>query len=378
MMLARPFWKGIAMVLHNPFTPSFGIIPPYMAGREDLIEELSNAFSNGLGDPNLSTIVSGPRGSGKTALLSFVAEEAASQGWISANTTAATGMLEDVLDQATVAARDFLDSLDGKKLKGITIGQFVGFEWDNETPRSGNWRTQMNALLDQLAEHEVGLLITVDEVRVDLEEMRQLARVYQHFVREGRKVALLMAGLPHAVSALLGDESVSFLRRARKHALGRIPDNDVRDAMSITIVQGGRAISPTALDTAVRAVDGFPYMMQLVGYRVWAERPASKEISPDDVARGVELARREMMEGILEYTYRELSKGDKRFLAAMLPDAKDSPLADIAERMGVKSNYASQYKRRLLEQGVIGEYQKGYVRFDMPSFREYLQTQLEG
>lgn len=73
------------MVLHNPFTPSFGIIPPYMAGREDLIEELSNAFSNGLGDPNLSTIVSGPRGSGKTALLSFVAEEAASQGWISAN-----------------------------------------------------------------------------------------------------------------------------------------------------------------------------------------------------------------------------------------------------------------------------------------------------
>ena len=366
------------MVMHNPFTPSFGIIPPYMAGREDLIEELSNAFSNGLGDPNLSTIVSGPRGSGKTALLSFVAEEAASQGWISANTTAATGMLEDILDQATVAARDFLDSLDGKKLKGITIGQFVGFEWENEAPRSGNWRTQMNALLDQLAEHEVGLLITVDEVRVDLEEMRQLARVYQHFVREGRKVALLMAGLPHAVSSLLSDESVSFLRRARKHALGRIPDNDVRDAMNLTIVQGGRAISPAALDTAVRAVDGFPYMMQLVGYRIWAERPASEEISPDDVSRGVELARREMMEGILEYAYRELSKGDKRFLAAMLPDAKDSSLADIAERMGVKSNYASQYKRRLLEQGVIGEYQKGYVRFDMPSFREYLQTQLEG
>lgn len=62
----------------------------------------------------------------------------------------------------------------------------------------------------------------------------------------------------------------------------------------------------------------------------------------------------------------------------MLPDAKDSSLADRAERMAVKINYASQYKRRLLEQGVIGEYQKGCVRFDMPSFREYLQAQLEG
>ncbi len=30
------------------------------------------------------------------------------------------------------------------------------------------------------------------------------------------------------------------------------------------------------------------------------------------------------------------------------------------------------------KQQVIGEYQKGYVRFDMPSFRERLQTQLEG
>ena len=46
------------MGMANPFTPTFGIIPPFMTGREALIEELSSAFSNGLGDPNLCTIVS--------------------------------------------------------------------------------------------------------------------------------------------------------------------------------------------------------------------------------------------------------------------------------------------------------------------------------
>lgn len=359
----------------NPFTPTFGMIPPFMAGREALIEDISNAFSNGIGDPNLSTIISGARGTGKTAMLSFMAEEAASQGWIAANTTAADGMLEDILDQATFAARDFLEALGGRRLRGVTIGQFVGIEWENEKPRAGNWRAQMNALLDQLKEHDIGLLITVDEVRADLDEMKQLARVYQHFVREGRKVALLMAGLPHAVSALLSSDDVSFLRRARKHSLGRIPDDDIRDAMRLTIEQGGRHVASQALDTAVEAIDGFPYMMQLVGFRIWAENPREDEITEADVVHGVHLARKEMVEGIVEYTYRELSKGDRRFLLAMLPDERGSFLADVAQRMGVKSNYASQYKRRLLEQGVIGEPQAGYVRFDMPMLREYLLEQ---
>lgn len=87
-------------------------------------------------------------------------------------------------------------------------------------------------------------------------------------------------------------------------------------------------------------------MMQLVGYRMWAENPRSEQIALADARHGIELAKREMIEGILEYTYRELSDGDKRFLAAMLPDSQDSSLAAISRRMGVKSNYASQYKRR--------------------------------
>lgn len=361
----------------NPFTPTFGIVPAYMAGREELVEELSGAFANGVGDPNLSTIISGARGTGKTALLSFVAAEAESQGWICANTTAADGMLEDILEQATIAAQGFLEQLDGRRLKGITVGQIVGIEWENAEPRTGSWRMQMGTLLDQLAEDDVGLLITVDEVKVGVPEMKQLARVYQHFVREQRKVALLMAGLPYATSALLADDDVSFLRRARKHTLGRISDNEIRDAMRLTVEDGGRTISSEALDLAVKAVDGFPYMMQLVGYRMWAEHPSAEEISVHDVEHGVKLAQEEMVDGVLEYTYRDLSKGDKRFLSAMLQDDDVSSLADVAARMGVKSNYASQYKRRLLEQGVIGEPQRGYVRFELPMLREYLMERLD-
>ena len=73
---------------NNPFTPSFGKVPPHLAGRDDVLEDMRNAFENGPGDPNLSTLLIGARGSGKTALLSCIAEDALSLGWISANVSA--------------------------------------------------------------------------------------------------------------------------------------------------------------------------------------------------------------------------------------------------------------------------------------------------
>lgn len=114
-------------------------------------------------------------------------------------------------------------------------------------------------------------------------------------------------------------------------------------------------------------------MMQLVGYRVWDQSPCEREISEEDVERGIELAHSDMEQRVLEPTYRELSNQDVQFLEAMLPDGGGvSSISSVAERMGVSSNYASKYRARLIEQGVIGERGRGRIGFDMPFFREYV------
>lgn len=365
------------MVIHiNPFTPSFGQIPPYMAGRSYIVNEILRAFDNGPGDPNLATIFIGARGTGKTALLSLLAEQATAHGWISASVSAMPGMLDDIIERAQESAGEFVDSPSGTRLRGISIGQLFSVEWENEGLK-GNWRTRMNRILKVLGEHDVGLLITVDEVRVNLDEMIQLASVYQHFVREGKKVALLMAGLPHQVSALLRNESVSFLRRACQYHFGRIDDYEVRDALRKTIEEGGRIVCDDALDQMVEASEGFPYMMQLVGFRAWEQSPNNDEITLGDVENGIKLAGLDMRARILDATYRELSDGDLSFLEAMLSDKGASRTADIADRMGVSSNYASQYRSRLLEQGIIGERGRGLVGFDIPFFKGYLREKAE-
>lgn len=113
-------------------------------------------------------------------------------------------------------------------------------------------------LLDQLGEKGIGLLITVDEVKVTVPEMKELARVYQRFVREGRNVALLMAGLPHSVSGLLNDEDVSFLRRARKHSLARIPDREIREAVALTVERRVEPLMGTDSMLPSRRLTGSP------------------------------------------------------------------------------------------------------------------------
>ena len=360
----------------NPFTPSFGQIPPFMAGRADIIADMELAFDRGPGDPNLSTIFVGSRGTGKTALLSYLSEMAGAYGWVSANVTAEQGMLEDVIERSTDAANQFVSEPSSMRLTGVSVGKLFGLDWEYRSEHAGNWRTRMNRLLDELERCDIGLLITVDEVRSDLGEMISLASAYQHFVRERRRVALVMAGLPGNVSGLLQDKTVSFLRRAFRHRLGRISNAEIEEAFRKSIEESGRSIGGDALAIAVDAIDGFPYLMQLLGYRAWDRHPENPEISLDDVRRAADLARREMDERIYDATFYDLSEGDRRFLFAMLEDAGPSSVADIAKRLGESSGYASVYKSRLLEQGILGEKGRGFVSFELPGFKDYLSKRM--
>lgn len=357
----------------NPFTPTFGKVPAVLAGRDQLISELVYALDSNGADPNLCSLFSGPLGVGKTVLLSHLAKRAGAFGWVSANVTARPGMLEDIIERATEAADAFVERSNNARLTSVSVPALFGATWEYRDPSTGNWRTRMNKLLDSLAEHSIGLLVTVDELDPELDEMVDFAATYQHFVREDRKVALFTAGLPANVSALLSDKSVSFLRRAAQHQMGPISDHDVRDAFKATVEEAGKDITEESLDLATEAIDGFAYMMQLVGYRTWIAAEDSELIELEHVKRGAELAKRDFENGVIKKTLQDLSDNDVAFLEAMLPDeGEPSSMNDIAQRMGKSANYARVYRTRLVEQGLIMPARRGYVEFCMPLLREFM------
>lgn len=358
----------------NPFTPAFGKVPPYLAGREEIIDDIMAAFEQPDGNPNSCSIFVGARGTGKTALLTYLANEAESRRWISANVTASAGMLEDILERIGESATHLIvDGAPKRKLTGIEIAPLGGVSWENAPGAPTNWRTRMNRIFDQLESTDTGILITVDEVDPSLDEMTRLATTYQHFVREGKRAMLLMAGLPHRVHALVSGESTSFLRRAARHNLGSIPRYEIEDAFRLTVASGGKTIEDDALSAAADAIDGFPFMFQLVGFRSWNASGRRDAIELEDVRRGTELAQSELKDRVLDATFAELSKGDRAFLRAMAQDNGATSREDLMKRLGKTSSYVSTYKKRLLEAGVIEEPQRGMFTFALPGMRDYMR-----
>ena len=117
--------------LNNPFTPGFGQVPPFMAGRRYVIENIEDAFVNGPGDPNLTTIFTGARGTGKTTLLTLLADEAEERGWITARVSSVPGMLEDILQQAARSGSHLLAQGQKARINSVGIGGAASYWGDS-------------------------------------------------------------------------------------------------------------------------------------------------------------------------------------------------------------------------------------------------------
>ena len=173
--------------------------------------------------------------------------------------------------------------------------------------------------------------------------------------------------------ALLTGKSTSFLRRAAQHSLGSISPTEVKEAFRLTIEDGGKTISDEAIDLAAKAIDGFPFMFQLVGYRAWNASRQASEVSIEDVERGAKLAQEELESRVFASTAAELSRGDLDFLRAMNP-VGTTTRQELAARLKKSSGSISTYKKRLVEAGVIEEPLQGRFEFALPGFGRYVAS----
>lgn len=356
----------------NPFTPLFGRVPSFIAGREQITESLVEALGSDATSPELCSIISGIRGSGKTTLLRYMSSQAEQLGWIVASTTAESGMLQDLLIKAKESAAHIVDDQPRRKITQVGISSVGSISFEATSAKDSNWRSKITALLEDLEKYNTGILFVVDEINSSLNEMVHLATVFQLLIGEERKVALFMAGLPYQVSSLLLGKTTSFLRRAQQFNLGSIPDYSVKEAFSLTVKQAGKTIDDNALEYAVKAIGGFPYLLQLVGFRAWRASQGSQTITLAHVKQGAKIAQEELKEKIFASTIEELSAGDIEFLNAMNKQQDFTTRAEIAKRTGRDSSWVSRYKKRLLVAGVIEEPRQGKFTFSLPGFAEYL------
>ena len=361
----------------NPFRPSAGANPPYLIGRDALLDEFEESLEDGPGSPYRLLRITGSRGSGKTVLLNALGKRARARRWQVIDETATPGFIRNLVltlramtPSRTVKAVE-LPSLGIDGLGSADLGR-IEFS-DATLPLT--LRTALTNVIDDISRRhkDRGLLITIDETQgADAAELRALAVAVQHLIREDRNIAVAFAGLPGMTSSMLHDNVITFLRRAMDVTLEDISLDLVSDAFKDVIDAHGYTIAPDALDIATTATRGYPFMIQLVGYNIW-RKAVDRVIDADAATAGVEAARIRLGGTVHEPAIEDLSSVDRTYLLAMAQDDGPSRTGDIAQRIGKDAQYAGRYRERLIQAGIIRPTSYGYVDFTIPYLRQWLQ-----
>lgn len=362
--------------LVNPFKPTAGMTPPLLVGRKSVLDDFCDGLDEGPGAPGRLMRITGPRGSGKTVLLTRLGQIAGKRGWTVVNVSGREALCASIQEQ--LARDERVRSLDIT----ISLPLVSATARMGTTDRELSFRESFANVTRSLSEHDSGLLITVDEVQdASPEDMATIATNVQYMIREQRNIALAFAGITTGVLNLLNGEGITFLSRAKAEELAPIPVPEVADALGHTIQASGLQIAPDALEYAASKTCGYAYLIQLVGYYVWREgRRHAKEsrlISLDDARRGSEVAIQEYGSSVLETALAGLPRPAIEYLLAMTEDDAASSTSEVASRMGMPATSANTYRRLLIERQVIESTARGFVAFSIPFMRDYLLSHRE-
>lgn len=363
--------------MENPFRPTAGATPPEVIGRAGLLDEFDYGLGLGSGAPGLLSIFTGARGIGKTVMLGAAHDIAREHGWAVISETAQGLFMGRLGESMRRLAEEFGDGPEPRRrLTGATVAGF-GLTSALTPERQVDWRTLGESLLRTLDGHGTGLVITVDEIHAaDRGELAALAANVQHFIQDRLPIGLVFAGLPSAVSDLLNEGVATFLRRADKIDLHAAAVRDVEASYLQVFEAAGFTIAPDLVRRSAAATEGYPFLIQLVGYFLWRE--AEKHDGHLDAAavdRAVAAAGRRNERVVIEAALAVVSAKDLDFLHAMAKDHGPSVAGDIGRRIGAKTNLVANYRTRLLEEGLIEPAGHGKVDFAIPGLREYLQKQ---
>ena len=111
--------------------------------------------------------------------------------------------------------------------------------------------------------------------------------------------------------------------------------------------------------------------MQLIGYNI--VNLAKKDIDEVSLKHAIEIAEEDFKNDVCGTTISVLSEKDFEFLKAMSKDKSMSNLSQIAKRLGVTTDCAQKYRKRLINAGIIEPATRGSVKFSVPLLADYLK-----
>lgn len=364
----EPVRPPVVPYRRNPFGPHPGMRPAVLAGRSREIAAARGRLDRvaaGSFAPALFFLA--PRGLGKTVLLDEVGGCADERGFVVAAATAGTGQelvevivssIRRTLQQGPVDLRDRVAAVFARlqvtlTAPGLEVGLSGAEARRDDGPLSFTEALHELSIAVRNAGHS-GVVILVDEIQqASPESLRHLLPALQELGSRAfdSPIAFFGAGAvstPRTLAAVFG-----FAERFEYRHLERL------DPISAALAFGAAGEAepvwlPGAVERAIDAADGHPYLVQLIGHHAWEESGATQSLKagilPADVEIASDLASRDLQR-IFAARWEDRSDAERAVLGLLAQSPEGASRASLAAALDSPRESVESAIRNLYDDG---------------------------
>lgn len=381
----------------NPYSPGAGTIPPELAGRDEIIEQVSIQLDRcKAGLAYRSFLMVGLRGVGKTVLLSHLSMEAEAKKFavISVETPERRSLPALLIPslRSSLLKLNHLSAAGEMGKKALrALGGFVGamklkyqdiefgLDLGNEpgVADSGDLESDLTDLFIQLGlaakEKNTAFVLFIDEVQyIEENEFAALIMALHKCTQKQLPIALVGAGLPQLVGQ--AGRAKSYAERLFTYPeIGPLREPAARVAIEKPANKLHVGYEEEAIKEIFSQTKGYPYFLQEWGKHCW-QCALGPKITKLDAVNATTFAISELDASFFRVRFDRLTQSEKKYLRAMAelgPGPHRS--GDIAHLLSKEVQAVAPTRANLINKGMIFSPEHGDNSFTVPLFDGYMK-----
>jgi len=383
------------MKFGSPYTPGAGAMPPYLAGRNELIENANKCLTAlAKGYPQQSVVYYGLRGVGKTVLLNAIEEKADDLDILYAHIEIAEK--KSFIRQITNYSRQLIHKMSAsekakelaKKALGILQAFNITYNPEDQTFSAGlsevSAYVTTGILSDDLTDMFVhmgktaskageSICFFIDEIQYMKDnEMEALINALHRVNQLRLPVIVFGAGLPKVLRTF--GEVKSYSERLFKFIpVAALDEKDAKEAIERPAEDLGVRYAVEAVNEIIKWTKGYPYFIQELCGVIW-DHAETEIIKESDVEESIPQFLEYLDESFFKVRYERCTKKEHDFLFAMVKCGElPCTISNVAHFMKKKVNAISPLRAQLISKGLIFSAGHGEIDFTVPLFDEYLK-----
>ena len=378
----------------NPYRPGAGLMPVYLAGRDEDIKNIENLFDGlMLNIPTQSVIFSGLRGVGKTVLINRLQTVAEEKGIFCRHIEVEER--NDFISQIASCSQAFLRKISTVEkfkhliqkpldaIKALVVSFDPGENTFSLSVQERELYTTVNltqsltdvfcTIGEAAGKAETPICFFIDEIQyMKSNELGALIAALHRANQLGYPVRIVGAGLPKIYSMLSEEKSYSERLFVYKE-IGSLEETQAREAIEKPAEKMHVRYTDDAVTKIIRLTKGYPFFIQQLCQIVY-QNTSTDVIDGKCVEKNVEEFLKTLDNGFFKVRYERCSEADKKFIFAMTACGElPCTISSVAKIMNKTVNSISTSRAQLISKGIIYSVRYKELDFTVPEFDAYVR-----